>query len=101
MSLNCTRRAVLACALTLAAIAAPDGQAPSTLEQRTTPATPAAAPPAPPPAGAPRLFDFGPGDVAPGAEQVLATTLYSRERGFGFVDTAGLECLDRGGTSAL
>ena len=28
--------------------------------------------------------------------QILATTAYSRERGFGFLETAGITCADRG-----
>jgi len=98
MSLNCTRRAALACVLVLATIAAPSGKAsdPQAPSSVASPVVTTARVPASPPAGAPRLFDFGPGDVAPGAEQVLATTVYSRERGFGFLETAGVECVDRG-----
>jgi hypothetical protein len=42
-----------------------------------------------------RLFDFGPGAVAAGAQQVLATTTYTRQRGYGFLETSGIECVDR------
>ena len=55
--------------------------------------SPPARSPAPP---ASRSFDFGPGAVAAGAQQILRTTLYSPERGYGFVETSGIECIDRG-----
>ncbi|HEX8138085.1 MAG TPA: rhamnogalacturonan acetylesterase [Pyrinomonadaceae bacterium] len=46
-------------------------------------------------------FDFGPGSVAPGYRQVVATTLYSRELGYGFEPGAAVQCLDRGGRDRL
>jgi len=46
-------------------------------------------------------FDFGPGKVAPGYTQVLATTEYSKELGYGFEAGAIVSCLDRGGKDAL
>jgi lysophospholipase L1-like esterase len=46
-------------------------------------------------------FDFGPGKVAAGYTQVLATTLYTRETGFGFEPGAKVACLDRGGSDPL
>lgn len=46
-------------------------------------------------------FDFGPGRVAPNYKQVLAMSLYSKERGYGFEPGASLSCLDYGGESAL
>jgi lysophospholipase L1-like esterase len=41
-------------------------------------------------------FDFGPGPVAPGNTQVLATTVYSAQRGYGFEPGAKVSCIDRG-----
>src|SRR5947209_9130463 len=53
-------------------------------------------------AGRPTLkFDFGPGKVARGYTQVLPTTVYSKELGYGFEPGASVECLDRGGRDAL
>ena len=46
-------------------------------------------------------FDFGPGKVAPGYRRVVASTIYSRELGYGFEPGANLSCLDRGGKDAL
>src|SRR2546425_13324706 len=46
-------------------------------------------------------FDFGPGKVAPGYKQVLATTIYSKELGYGFEPGAKVTCLDRGGSDLL
>src|SRR5712692_10055388 len=46
-------------------------------------------------------FDFGPGKVAPGYKQVLPTTIYSKELGYGFEPGAKVTCLDRGGKDAL
>jgi beta-galactosidase len=59
-----------------------------------TPATsPSSVPPLPP---GTRVFDFGPGPIAAGAPQVLATTAYSPERGYGFLESSGISCVDRG-----
>ncbi len=69
-----------------------------------TAAWPAGQGQSPPPASvaAPgaRVFDFGPGPVAPGAQPVLAATTYNHERGFGFLETTGVTCLDRGAPDA-
>ncbi len=46
-------------------------------------------------------FDFGPGKVAPKYKQVLATTLYNEEQGYGFEPGSPVICLDRGSKSAL
>lgn len=46
-------------------------------------------------------FDFGPGKVAPGYKQVLASSLYNREQGYGFEPGATVICVDRGGNDAL
>lgn len=46
-------------------------------------------------------FDFGPGKVAQNYKQVLATSLYSKEQGYGFEPGASVSCLERGGQSAL
>lgn len=46
-------------------------------------------------------FDFGPGKVAPGYTQVLQTTTYSKELGYGFEPDSSVSCVDRGGTNAL
>jgi lysophospholipase L1-like esterase len=48
-----------------------------------------------------RKFDFGPGKVAKGHTQVVETTLYTKERGYGFEPGANISCLDRGGKDAL
>ncbi|MBV9923408.1 MAG: rhamnogalacturonan acetylesterase [Acidobacteria bacterium] len=42
-------------------------------------------------------FDFGPGKVKEGYRQVLPTTLYTKELGYGFEPGAQVTCLDRGG----
>ena len=42
-------------------------------------------------------FDFGPGKVRDGYRQVLPTTLYTKETGYGFEPGAQLTCEDRGG----
>jgi lysophospholipase L1-like esterase len=55
-----------------------------------------------PRAPAPNLrFDFGPGKVAAGYTQVLASTVYSQELGYGFEPGASISCLDRSGKDAL
>ena len=41
-------------------------------------------------------FDFGPGTAAPGYSQVLATTVYSAQLGYGFEPGAKVSCVDRG-----
>jgi lysophospholipase L1-like esterase len=46
-------------------------------------------------------FDFGPGKVAPGYLQVLATTTYTKELGYGFDLGSTVTCFDRGGRDAL
>lgn len=46
-------------------------------------------------------FDFGPGKVATGYTQVLQTTTYSRELGYGFEPDSSVSCVDRGGRDAL
>jgi lysophospholipase L1-like esterase len=46
-------------------------------------------------------FDFGPGKIAAGYTQVLASTVYSKELGYGFEPGASISCLDRGGRDAL
>src|SRR6059036_2407362 len=46
-------------------------------------------------------FDFGPGKVAPGYQQILANSIYSKELGYGFEPGAKVTCLDRGGSDAL
>src|SRR5215212_2746804 len=42
-------------------------------------------------------FDFGPGKVRKGYEQVGPTTLYTKELGYGFEPGARVTCEDRGG----
>lgn len=44
-------------------------------------------------------FDFGPGKVKQGYLQVLPTTLYTKELGYGFEQGAQVTCEDRGGDS--
>ena len=83
-------RLFLASLVVVAAALAPAGQAPPLQ------ALPPAVSPAATPAGAARVFDFGPGPVAPGATQVLATTAYTPAGGFGFLDTSVIACHDRG-----
>lgn len=46
-------------------------------------------------------FDFGPGKVAPGYTQVLETTTYSKEVGYGFEPDSRVSCVNRGGSDAL
>ncbi len=46
-------------------------------------------------------FDFGPGKVAAGYTQILPTTIYSKDVGYGFEPGATVSCLDRGGKDAL
>jgi len=46
-------------------------------------------------------FDFGPGKVAPGYTQVLQTTIYSKDIGYGFEPDSSVSCVDRGGRDAL
>jgi lysophospholipase L1-like esterase len=46
-------------------------------------------------------FDFGPGKVAPGYKQVLADTIYTRKRGYGFEPGATVTCLKRASRNAL
>ncbi len=46
-------------------------------------------------------FDFGSGKVASGYRQVLPTTVYSKELGYGFLDPAAISSIDRGGDDAL
>lgn len=46
-------------------------------------------------------FDFGPGKVAPGYTQVVASTTYNKKLGYGFEPGANLSCLDRSGKDAL
>ncbi len=46
-------------------------------------------------------FDFGPGKVAPGYVQVLDTTIYNKELGYGFEPGSMVSCIDRGGRDAL
>jgi len=41
-------------------------------------------------------FDFGPGKVAAGFTQVLQTSMYSKDFGFGFEPGANVSCIDRG-----
>ena len=48
-----------------------------------------------PPAQHSWRFDFGPGAVAAGHQQVISTSAYAAARGFGFVDAAAMLCLDR------
>lgn len=42
-------------------------------------------------------FDFGPGKVKDGYKQILPTTLYTKELGYGFEPGAQVVCEDRGG----
>ena len=46
-------------------------------------------------------FDFGPGRVAAGYQQVLATSLYNNEQGYGFEPGTFVNCVDRGVNNAL
>ena len=45
----------------------------------------------------PVKFDFGSGRVAPGWRQVLPTTVFAAETGFGFEPGAAITAEDRGG----
>jgi lysophospholipase L1-like esterase len=49
----------------------------------------------------PFRFDFGPGDKAPGYTQVLPTTVYTPERGYGFEPGTVVTGVDRGGRDPL
>ena len=42
-----------------------------------------------------RVFDFGPGPLAPGAQQVVAATAYTPDTGYGFLETSGITCQER------
>ena len=53
------------------------------------------------PNGTSLKFDFGPGRVAPFYTQVIETTTYNKERGFGFEPGASVSCVDRGSRDAL
>ncbi len=46
-------------------------------------------------------FDLGPGPVAPGYVKVLPSTLYNKERGFGFEPGSKVEGVDRAGSDPL
>jgi lysophospholipase L1-like esterase len=46
-------------------------------------------------------FDFGPGSVESGYVQVLPTTIYTNELGYGFEPDAVVEAIDRGGDDAI
>ena len=46
-------------------------------------------------------FDFGPGKVAPGYTQVSATTIYTKELGYGFEPGSTVTGVDRGGKDPL
>jgi lysophospholipase L1-like esterase len=46
-------------------------------------------------------FDFGPGGVAGGYRQVLETTVYTKELGYGFEPGPKISCFDRGGKGPL
>ena len=46
-------------------------------------------------------FDFGSGKVAPGYIQILPTTVYSSETGYGFEPGSMVTAVDRGGTDPL
>lgn len=46
-------------------------------------------------------FDFGPGKAAKGYQKVDTNTIFSRERGFGFLPGASLKGIDRKGKDAL
>jgi lysophospholipase L1-like esterase len=49
----------------------------------------------------PFKFDFGPGKIAPGFTQILATNVYRKETGYGFEPGAEVVGLDRHGNDAL
>jgi lysophospholipase L1-like esterase len=46
-------------------------------------------------------FDFGPGKVESGYIQILPTTVYSEELGYGFEPGAAVEAIDRGGEDEI
>src|SRR5436189_6340322 len=46
-------------------------------------------------------FDFGPGKVAPGYKQVVASTIYTNDLGYGFESGANVNCIDRYRADAL
>ena len=46
-------------------------------------------------------FDFGPGRVEPGFIQVLPSTIYTKELGYGFDPGSTVSAVDRGGDDAL
>ncbi|MBS1792776.1 MAG: rhamnogalacturonan acetylesterase [Acidobacteria bacterium] len=46
-------------------------------------------------------FDFGTGRVATGYTKITAADVYTNDKGYGFEDAAGVECLDRGKKDAL
>ena len=96
MFLDHQRRSAFVCALILASLASPVGQSPVL----QAPRPPAPAPQASTAAGG-RAFDFGPGAVAAEATQVVAATSYTRERGYGFLETTGIVCHDRGTADPL
>jgi lysophospholipase L1-like esterase len=50
---------------------------------------------------APMKFDFGSGKVASGYTQVLQSSLYNKEKSFGFEPGAGVTCPDRHGKNNL
>ena len=50
-----------------------------------------------PEGAAPLKFDFGPGEVRAGYRQVLPTTLYPKQLGYGFEPGSQVSCADRGG----
>ncbi len=52
-------------------------------------------------AGTPLRFDFGSERVADGYVQVLSTTSYTSERGYGFEETTALDGINRDGDDAL
>ena len=51
--------------------------------------------------GMPMKFNFGTGKIPSGHTQVLATDVYSKEKGFGFEPGATVNCLARSGGNAL
>jgi beta-galactosidase len=65
-----------------------------------TPAGQAARPAEPLTALSGRVFDFGPGAVQSGAVPVVADTRYDPARGFGFIESSGITCIDRGTADA-
>jgi beta-galactosidase len=91
--------ATVGCTWVLAVLAAPAprGQAP---QAGGTPAPPQAQVSGQVASPGTRVFDFGPGPVGPGAERVTAATIYSQQRGFGFLESTGISCVDRGAPDA-